>query len=92
MANARKDQNGANCWLGVSCVDGVTLVPIMIDTAAGGVRVDDSTVISFTPNPNQALLRDENNVPVMKGVSSADPSVLLPIYVNPATGAILIST
>lgn len=92
MAVARKDENSVSSWIGVSCVDGVTPIRITINPATGGFSVDTTTVISFTPDPKQATIRDANQVPVKTGVSSTNSSVILPLYVNPATGAILIST
>lgn len=33
--------------------------------------------------------RDGNHIPVAAGVSSTDPNVILPIKINPVTGAII---
>lgn len=92
MGVARKDENGVSSWTGVSCVDGVTIVPITVNPADGGLSVDAVTVISFVPNPRHATLRDANQVPVRTGISDASDSTILPLYVNPATGAVLIDT
>lgn len=41
----------------------------------------------MTGNP---VARDDNHVPVLCAQDSTDPTKLLPIQVNPATGAILV--
>lgn len=88
MADARRDDNNVPTWLGISCVDGVTPVRIVINPSNSGVKVDTTTVISVTPA--YVGSRDSNQVPVKYGVSDADGSVMLPIYVEPTTGAVLI--
>lgn len=88
--DARRDDNAVPTWLGVSCVDGVTPIRIAINPATGGVKVDDTTVISVTPA--YVGSRDANQVPVKYGISDASSTVMLPVYVNPANGAILIDS
>lgn len=90
MAGSKKDDNDSPTMFGVSCVDGVTPVRIKFDASSGGMLVDSSTVISFTPVSSQALLRDDNDNPCQKGVSSADGKTVLPWYVNPSNGAVLV--
>lgn len=90
MANSKKDDNAASTWLGVSCLDGETLVRIAINSTNGGMKIDDTSTIGFTPTPEMALYKDENGVGVVKGVSSVDGSVL-PLFVNPVTGGVLIA-
>lgn len=85
----KKDENSITARFGISCVDGVTPVPILV-TPAGLVKVDNTTVISFVPSTVQATIRDANQATPMCGVSSADGSTVLPVYVNPANGAILV--
>ncbi len=89
---ATRDQNGKPAWLGVSCVDRTQLVRIQMDSATGGMGVDATTVISFTPDPKDATLRDANQVGPVCAVSDADDSIVLPLYVNPATGQVLVDT
>ena len=88
MATAQKDDNGVPCWTGISCVDGVTPIRIMINPSTGALKVDDITAISVVPVYKPA--RDDNDFPITKGVSSSDGSTVLPLYVNPSTGAVLI--
>jgi len=87
---SQKDENGANSWIGVSCVDPTQTVRITIDPTNHGMSVDLTTVISFTPDPSHATLRDANGVPVLCGISDADDDVIFPLYVEPTTGAVLI--
>jgi hypothetical protein len=87
-----RDQNGKPIWWGVSSVDGVSLVPIQVD-GLGFVLVEDGTstmaVMSTVPI---TFPRDANRIPCIGGVSSADPALILPISVNPATGAIQVQS
>jgi hypothetical protein len=89
MANAIRDKNFVTTWMGVSCVDGVTPIPIQIDSATGKVKVDSTTVISVVPTPLN--IRDANYRSVIFGVSTADATVALPLYVTP-DGAVLIDS
>lgn len=89
MTNAIRDENSIPVWLGVSCVDGVTLVPIKVNSTNGGVKFDATTVITVTPAALRSLPRDENNIPSKGAVSTAGATLILPLFVNPATGAIL---
>lgn len=88
MTNAIKDQNNVPVWLGVLCTDGVTLVPIAIDSVTGYVKTDEVSTISFTPN--QVALRDENHKHVVMAVDWTDDTKLCPLYVN-ASGAVLVT-
>lgn len=88
MATAQKDDNGYPCWTGISCVDGVTPIRIKMDSATGGMILDTTTVISVVPSTNFPKT-DANDQPILKGVSSSDSSVVLPVYVNPDTGGVL---
>lgn len=89
MTVTKKDDNGFPTMFGISCVDGVTPVRIKFNSSNGGMLLDTATVISFVPDPSQALIHDDNDFPVMKGVSSTNHSVILPWYVNPTNGAVL---
>ena len=85
--DAIKDQNHIPVMLGVSYVDGTTLVPIGVDSATGGLEIDLVNTFSGTINTN--ALRDSNHVPVLMAENSVD-GTLIPVYVNPTTGGILI--
>lgn len=84
---SQKDDNGKNTIFGMSCVDGVTPVKVQFG-ADGGMLLDSTTVISVVPREITQL--DANSVPVAKGVSSSDGKTILPWYVNPDTGAVLV--
>lgn len=88
-----RDQNRDPIMWGVSSVDGVTLVPIQVDLAAGGVLIEIGTSTSASMSHlTGSLPRDENRIPCLGGQSNTDSSVILPVSVNPATGAILAQT
>ena len=87
MTDAIKDQNRIPVMLGVSYVDGTTLVPIQIDSSNNGIVVDRVNTFSGTINTN--AIKDENRNNVLMGTNSVD-GTLIPVYVNPTTGGILI--
>ncbi len=84
---SQKDDNYSNTIFGISCVDGTTPVKIQF-SAPGYMLVDTTTVISVVPK--EITQKDGNYVPVAKGVSSTNSKTILPWYVNPSTGAVLI--
>ncbi len=88
MGVAKKDDNFAPTLVGLSCIDGVTPIPIKFNPSNGGMEVDSTTVISVVPQDIQS--RDNNDFPITKGVSSADGVTVLPWYVVPSTGAVLV--
>jgi hypothetical protein len=81
----QRDDNGYPSWAGISCVDGVTIVPIVFNTNHE-MLTDSTTVISVVP----AHINSGGNTPIKTGVSSVDKKTVLPFYVNPATGAVLV--
>lgn len=85
---ASKDDNGAPLLYGISAVDGVTPVQIKFNPNGGGMKVDFTSTISFTPELVSA--QTDNDFPIAKGVSDADGETILPWYVNPSTGGVLI--
>lgn len=91
MATAQKDDNDYPCWTGISCVDGVTPVRIKVSSSNGGILIDDSTVITVIPSSTFPKT-DHNGMPILKAVSSSDSNVILPVYVNPTTGAVLVDS
>lgn len=85
---AQRDDNGSPTMLGISCVDGITPIRIQFSPLGGGMKIDGTTVISVVPS--SVISKDGNGANIMRGVSSSDSSVILPFYVNPSTGAVLI--
>lgn len=83
-----RDNNHVPVLMGLSCIDGVTPVPIAINPTTGAVVTDNLSSISFSPS--EIAPRDENSVPVLMGVSSVDGVTPVPLYVN-ADGEILIA-
>jgi hypothetical protein len=88
MADAKKDDNSYSAWTGLSSSDGVTPVRIQVNPSNGGMLIDTTTTISFTPRNN--AVEDANSVPSKMGVSSVDGVTPIPVYVNPLTGAVLV--
>lgn len=91
--SALRDQNRVPIWWGLSSVDGVTPIPISIDGATGKVKMEIGTSVSAVmAHLNVTLPRDDNRIPCIGGVSNTNNTVIIPISVNPATGAILAQT
>lgn len=85
---APHDQNWVKAKLGVLCTDGVTVIPIAIDSVTGGVEIDTVSTIGFTPGSID--FRDQNYQACWMAQNSSD-GTSIPIFVN-ASGAVLIST
>ena len=87
-----RDANRIPAWWGVSSVDGVTLVPIAVNSSTGKVKMEIGTsvmaVMSAIPTN---IPREENRIPCLAGVST-DGVTILPVSVNPTTGAIQATT
>ncbi len=84
--NAPHDQNRVKAKLGVWCEDGRTLIPIAIDPSNGGMLMDTTSSIGFTPGSID--FRDDNYQPCWMATNS-DTGVPIPIFVN-ADGAVLV--
>jgi len=90
MTNAKRDQNYVTTRLGVLFTDGTTLVPIAIDPSTGSIQLNTSSQVSQEILNMVKANKDDNYVTAMKGVSSEDGDVVLPIFVD-SSGAILAS-
>lgn len=86
MTNAIRDNNHIPVVLAVSYVDGVTLVPIVINSSNTGIMVDTVNTVSASA---MAAARDANHTTTLMGVDSVSGEPI-PIFADPATGAILI--
>lgn len=88
--SATRDQNNVPIWWGLSSVDGVTPVAIAIDATTLKPKFEIGTSVSAViANLKTNLPRDENRIPCIGGQSNANSSIIIPISVNPSTGAIL---
>lgn len=83
-----RDNNHVPVLMGLSCIDGVTPIPIATNPLTGAWVVDNVSSIAFSPTA--IAPRDENHVPVLMGVSSVDGVTPVPIYVN-VDGEVLIA-
>lgn len=85
MINAIHDENRVKVWLGVLFSDPTRTIPIAVDPINGGVKVNTTDVIAFTPS--EVAIRDEDWHAVMMGEDeNGNPC---PVFVD-ASGAILI--
>lgn len=74
-------------------MDGVTPVPIAISSSTGNVQFEIGTsTMPIMTLLNGSLPRDGNRIPCLGAVSSTDNTVVIPISVNPVTGAIQAQT
>lgn len=95
MTFVPQDQNYVRAKFGVLFSDGVTLVPIAINSSNNGVKINTTDVVSA---PILAMFANKTmprNLDYYKdcwfGVSNADNVSPLPIFVD-ASGAILIDS
>lgn len=89
----QRDQQRIPVWFGLSSVDGVTPVPIAVDGVSLRPKFDIGTSVSAViANLPQTLPRDGNRIPCLGGISTADGITIIPLSVNPSTGAILAQT
>ena len=87
MAEAPHDENFVKAKLGIWCVDGRTTIPIAINPTNGGVMVDTTSVISYTPTNIDP--RDQNFQGVL--MAQDENGLAKPVNVN-SSGAVLITT
>lgn len=93
METALRDQNRIPIWWGISSVDGVTKVPIAVDQATGKPMMEiGSSTMPVMAQLNGSLPREQNRIPAIGGVSNTDNAVVIPVSVNPSTGAIQAQT
>lgn len=93
MTSIQRDANRVPVWCGVSSTDGVTLIPIQMDSSTGAVKVEnDITTMPVMSALPTSIPRDANRVTIVAGVSSADSTLIIPVSVNPATGALQVQT
>ena len=84
MSNAKKDGNYVSTITAVLDTDGITIENIFADPTSHALEVDDDTTGSDNgPTPERAL-RDENYVPTLYAVSSADGETPVALYVDAA--------
>lgn len=90
MTNAKQDENYIKSQLGVLFTDGTTLIPIAIDPSSGAIKLNTSSQVSAEVLALVKANKDENYETAMKGVSSADGTTVLPVFVD-SSGAVLAS-
>lgn len=88
-----RDGNRKSVWWGISSLDGLTLVPIKVNSSNGGFEAENGTsvmpVMAALPT---TLPRDGNRIPCLGGVSSSGSNIIIPVSVNPSNGALQIQT
>ena len=68
MASGKRDANFVVVGMGVSSVDGVTPVPITVDSITGRLRVQVSSNTGNNATPDRAVSRrDANREPTIAG-------------------------
>lgn len=86
-----EDQNHVKIKYALSYVDGTTVVPIVIDSANGGVKVDTTHSISFDPETLVWWGEKYWDTPIWLAQSTVTGHAI-PIFADPVTGGILIAT
>lgn len=91
--SALREQNRVPIWWGISSVDGVTPEPILIDEATGYPKFEIGTsTMPVMSNLTGSLPRDGNRIPCLGGATNETTPRVVPISVNPSTGAIQAQT
>lgn len=91
--SALREQNRISIWWGISSVDGVTPEPIAINSANGKMKFEIGTsTMPVMANLTGSLPRDGNRIPCLGGASNANPATIIPVSVNPVTGAVQAET
>lgn len=92
MSSALRGQNRNVIWWGVSSIDGSTLVPITISSSGTAMIENGTSTMPVMTILNGSFPRDENRIPCLGGQSDNNSTVIIPVSVNPVTGAIQVQT
>ena len=90
--DAGHDENGKATIICASSLDGITIVPIKINPANHGLKVDDNTTGSDNGNNNGNAVIDSNEVAGWLAESSAGDGSLIEVYGDESTGKVLIDS
>lgn len=91
MTDAARDENRVTTALGVDSTDPVATLPVEINPVSGNMLIELSVATPSVTIPTGNIIpRDDNRVPVAGGVDSTDPTKIIPLIINAATGALLI--
>lgn len=89
MAQAKHDNNSIRTILGTLNTDGETPTLVKADPTSHALKADDNT--TGTDFGDDIASRDDNRIPVMMAVSSADGVTPVAIYAN-SSGELLIDS
>jgi hypothetical protein len=90
--NAGHDKNHKSTIIGVSNVNGTTIIPIYGNPATKSLKVDDNTTGSDYGNNQGIAMIDENRINVATALSSADDGSIIELYGDPITNKLLINS
>ncbi len=95
MTEAIRDQNFVEGKLGVLFSDGVTLVPIKVNSSNSGMKANitdtvDAAILALYA-AGKPIPRDQNGVPAWSAQSSTSTTVEFPLFVD-SGGAVLITS
>ena len=80
MTTAKFDQNRVPTAIGLLNTDGTTIINMAVDPNSGYINISDGN--TGTDHGGDHALRDDNDVPVMMGVSSVDFTTPVAIYID----------
>ena len=92
MVNAKHDENARPTMIAISSTDGVTIEPVKADPTTHALHISDGTTGSDLGNNSGNALLDENGVSVLMAESSAGDGSLVELYINDATGRLLVKS
>jgi len=87
MTNAKRDENHVPTAI-ASLNDNASIVRVQVNASNNSLKVDNNTTGSDAGND---ILIDENHVPILMGVSSADGETPIAIYAD-SNGKLLINS
>ncbi len=88
MTSVKRDENRVTVSNGLSNADGATVLSVKANPTTHAYVVDNGLGGSDLTGDNAS--RDENRVPAFMAVSATDGITPVPIYVDSATGGLLI--
>ncbi len=89
MANAKRDGNFKPTLIAADSSTGAAVVLLKSGDNQHALKVSNGTTGT---DYGDGIIQDQNRIPVLFAVSSADGATLIPIYADPDTGALLVKS
>lgn len=90
--NAKHDENDRPTMIGVSNVDGLTIIPLQAEPIGHGLEVSDAATGTDNGNNDGIAMIDENGVSVLTALSDANDGTVIELYIDSVTKKLLIKS